>query len=206
MSENIDSVDLLARLQKRGPEALTDAELLAVVLVVPVGKVAGMVRDASDTTTQPLAGRGAVKFGTRVAALNEYSKRSHNTDPRPVIDGARAVAGIIPAGIREAKKEHFLILCLNARRQLVHQETVSIGTLSASLVHPREIYSPAIIHSAAAVVAVHNHPSGDPSPSAEDREATRRLQRAGELLGIPLADHVIVSESSFFGFREHGLL
>ena len=149
MSENIDSVDLLARLQKRGPEALTDAELLAVVLVVPVGKVAGMVRDASDTTTQPLAGRGAVKFGTRVAALNEYSKRSHNTDPRPVIDGARAVAGIIPAGIREAKKEHFLILCLNARRQLVHQETVSIGTLSASLVHPREIYSPAIIHSAA---------------------------------------------------------
>jgi len=95
MSANIDSVDLLARLQKRGPEALTDAELLAVVLVVPVGKVADMVRDASDTMTQPMTGRGAVRFGARVAALNEYAKRSRNTDPRPVIDGARAVAGII---------------------------------------------------------------------------------------------------------------
>jgi len=141
-----------------------------------------------------------------MVALKEYAKRTHNIDPRPVIDTARAVAGIIPANVREASKEHFLILCLNARRQLVHLETVSIGTLSASLVHPREVYSPAITHSAASVVAVHNHPSGDPTPSAEDREATRRLQRAGGLLGIPLADHVIVSASGFFSFREHGLL
>jgi DNA repair protein RadC len=141
-----------------------------------------------------------------MAALNEYAKRTRDNDPRPVIDSARAVAGIIPAAVRSARKEHFLILCLNARRQLVHTETVSIGTLSASLVHPREIYSPAIVHSAAAVVAVHNHPSGDPTPSAEDRDVTRRLQRAGELLGVPLADHVVVSESAFFSFREHGLL
>ncbi|MDE2509774.1 MAG: DNA repair protein RadC, partial [Elusimicrobia bacterium] len=105
-----------------------------------------------------------------------------------------------------AKKEHFLILCLNARRQLIHLETVSIGTLSASLVHPRECFSPAIQHAAAAVVCVHNHPSGDPTPSSEDRDVTRRLQRAGELLGIPLADHVVVSASGFFSFREHGLI
>jgi DNA repair protein RadC len=85
-------------------------------------------------------------------------------------------------------------------------ETVSVGTLSSSLVHPREVFTPAISRGAAAVVAVHNHPSGDSSPSAEDREATRRLQRAGEVLGIPLADHVIVSESSFFSFRESGIL
>jgi DNA repair protein RadC len=108
--------------------------------------------------------------------------------------------------VRAARKEHFLVLCLNARRQLVHLETVSIGTLSASLVHPREAFAPAIAHAAAAIVAAHNHPSGDPAPSAEDREATRRLQRAGELLGIPLADHLIVSESGFFSFREHGIL
>ena len=188
---------LLSRLQARGPEALTDAELVAVTLSVPVEKAADMVRDVSAQV-----GRNAV----RMSALNEYAKRMRSTDPRPVIDSARAVAGIIPASVREAKKEHFLILCLNARRQLTHLETVSIGTLSASLVHPRECFSPAITHAAAAVVCVHNHPSGDTTPSAEDRDVTRRLQRAGELLGVPLADHVIVSESGFFSFREHGLL
>jgi DNA repair protein RadC len=74
------------------------------------------------------------------------------------------------------------------------------------LVHPRECFFPAIEHSAAAIIAVHNHPSGDPTPSAEDRDVTRRLQRAGELLGIVLADHVVVSATGFFSFREHGLL
>ena len=190
---------LLSRLRSRGPEALTDAELVAVTLAVPVERAADMVRDVSAPAA---AGRDAA----RMAALNEYAKRTRNTDPRPVIDSARAVAGIIPASVREAKKEHFLILCLNARRQMIHLETVSIGTLSASLVHPRECFSPAIVHAAAAVVCVHNHPSGDPTPSAEDRDVTRRLQRAGELLGIPLADHVVVSASGFFSFREHGLL
>jgi DNA repair protein RadC len=73
-------------------------------------------------------------------------------------------------------------------------------------VHPRECFFPAIEHAAAAVVAVHNHPSGDPTPSSEDRDVTRRLQRAGELLGIPLADHVVVSGSGYFSFREHGIL
>ena len=206
MAENATSTNLLVRLQSRGPESLTDAELLAVALGVPVERAADVVRDGGDAAAQPMTGRGASRFTARMTAIKEYAKRTHNTDPRPVIDSARAVAGIIPAGVREAKKEHFLILCLNARRQLIHLETVSIGTLSASLVHPREIYSPAISHSAAAVVAVHNHPSGDSSPSAEDRDVTRRLQRAGELLGIPLADHVIISSSGFFSFREHGLL
>ena len=190
---------LLSRLQTRGPEALTDAELVAVMMAVPVEKAADMVRDVSVPAA---TGRDAA----RMSALNEYAKRMRNTDPRPVIDSARAVAGIIPASVREAKKEHFVVLCLNARRQLTHQETVSIGTLSASLVHPREVFSPAISAAAAAVVVIHNHPSGDPTPSAEDRDVTRRLQRAGELLGIPLADHVVVSATGFFSFREHGLL
>jgi DNA repair protein RadC len=90
--------------------------------------------------------------------------------------------------------------------KLATLEVISIGTLSASLCHPREIFAPAIVASAAAIIAIHNHPSGDPTPSAEDRDVTRRLQRAGEILGIPLADHVVVSESGFFSFREHGLL
>ena len=180
------------KLARRGPEALTDAELISVILGVNAARAASIVKETS--------GRG------REAALEEYAKRRRAFDPRPVVDGARAAAGLVPAEVRCARKEHFLVLCLKARRQLLRIETVSVGTLSASLVHPREVFAPAISNGAAAVVVVHNHPSGDPSPSAEDREATRRLQRAGELMGIPVADHVIVSESSFFSFRESGLL
>ncbi len=180
------------KLARRGPEALTDAELVSVILGVPASRAEAIVRDGA-------------KPG-RESALEEYARRRRAFDPRPVVDGARAAAGLVPADVRCARKEHFLVLCLNARRQLLKLETVSVGTLSASLVHPREVFAPAIAAGAAAVVAVHNHPSGDPAPSAEDREATRRLQRAGELLGIPLADHVIVSESSFFSFRESGIL
>lgn len=180
------------KLARRGPEALTDAELVRVILGVEEARAAAIVREGGR--------RG------REAALEEYVRRRRAFDPRPVVDGSRAAAGLVPAEVRCARKEHFLVLSLNARRQLLRLETVSVGTLSASLVHPREVFSPAIASGAAAVVVVHNHPSGDPSPSAEDREATRRLQRAGELLGIPLADHVIVSEPAYFSFRDSGLL
>ena len=180
------------KLARRGPEALTDAELVVVILGVTATRAQSIVKEGG--------GQG------REGALEEYAKRRRGFDPRALVDGARAAAGLVPAEVRSARKEHFLVLCLNARRQLLRVETVSVGTLSASLVHPREVFAPAISHGAAAVVAVHNHPSGDPSPSAEDREATRRLSRAGELLGIPLADHVIVSETSFFSFRESGIL
>jgi len=181
-----------AKLASRGPECLTDSELVSVILRCSGERAESIVKDAPTTG--------------REGALQEFAKRRRAFDPRPIIDGARAAAAAFPADARVARKEHFVVLCLNARRQLIKTEIVSVGTLSASLVHPREVFGPAIVAGAAAVVAMHNHPSGDPSPSAEDREATRRLQRAGELLGIPLADHVIVSESSFFSFRESGIL
>lgn len=180
------------KLAERGPGALNDAELIAVIM----------------RCSKTQAEAHALSPGTagRWGALEEYARRRSNHDPRAVISDARAAAGALAPEIRAAMKEHMVLLCLNARRQLVKQEVVSVGTLSASLVHPREIFGPAIAAGSAAVVVLHNHPSGDTSPSAEDRECTRRLQRAGELLGIPLADHVIVSESSFYSFREHGLL
>lgn len=123
----------------------------------------------------------------------------------PLVNDSASAAKELES-IKTADREHFVVLCLSARRKLIARETVSIGTLSASLVHPRECFKPAIMSNAAAIVVAHNHPSGDHSPSAEDREATRRLQRAGELLGIPLADHVIVSSTGFFSFRDGGLL
>lgn len=136
----------------------------------------------------------------------ELARRFERRDPRPVLDQARKVVDRIGADVRSARKEHFLAYYLNARSQLVYEETVSVGTLSASLVHPREVFSPALAHAAAGLIVAHNHPSGDCTPSPEDCEATSRLRRAGELLGIPVLDHVIVSERGYLSFKEQGLL
>ncbi len=122
-------------------------------------------------------------------------------------DCASAAAAILHQVIGDADREHFVMMALDSRRQVIGCQVVSIGTLSASLVHPREVFKPAILMNAAAVVVSHNHPSFDVSPSAEDKEATRRLVRAGELLGIPVADHIIIGgPGKFFSFRDGGLL
>lgn len=108
--------------------------------------------------------------------------------------------------IRLVKKEHFIVLYLDSRNQLIQKETVSIGTLNGSLVHPREVFEPAIKLLAAQVVLAHNHPSGDDSPSDADLSITNRLAEAGTLLGISVLDHIIVTASSFYSFKEHGKL
>lgn len=125
-----------------------------------------------------------------------------------VADCARSVASVARLIVPEGEeREHFLLIMMDSRRVIKGVTVVSIGTLSASLVHPREFFRPAIVAGASAVVAVHNHPSGDPTPSSEDRKVTRRLQRAGELLGIPLADHIVIGAGeTFYSFIEQGVL
>lgn len=108
--------------------------------------------------------------------------------------------------IRGAEKENFVALYLDARDRLIYKEVVSVGTATASLVHPREVFAPAVERRAVGIIVAHNHPSGDMEPSSEDRQATRRLAQAGRLLGIPLIDHVIVSKTGYFSFRGKGLL
>ena len=103
-------------------------------------------------------------------------------------------------------QEHFWVVLLDARHRVLGTELVSQGTLTASLVHPREEFRPALRAAAAALVLVHNHPSGDPTPSREDREVTTRLARAGEILGVPVVDHVVVAEQGFCSLREEGAL
>ena len=105
-------------------------------------------------------------------------------------DSPGVVADIVRDYIGPTDREHFVALLVNARHEILGVETVSIGTLTASLVHPREIFAPAVEERAASVIVAHNHPSGELRPSAEDREATRRIGRAGRILGIPLLDHV----------------
>ncbi len=106
--------------------------------------------------------------------------------------------------LRGARQEQFLLLLLDGRQRLIREVAVSMGTLTASLVHPREVFRPALRDSAASVVLVHNHPSGDPTPSTEDHEITRRLVRVGSLLGIPVVDHIVIAESGFTSLREQG--
>lgn len=110
------------------------------------------------------------------------------------------------AGIRSADREHFLVLYLNARNVVIHQETVSVGSLNANIVHPREVFRPAITRGAAAIILVHNHPSGDVTPSREDLNLTARLVEAGRLLGIEVLDHLIVAESRYLSFRSESYL
>ena len=105
-----------------------------------------------------------------------------------------------------AKREHFIALLLNARHEVQRIEIISVGSLNASIVHPREVFRPALLHAAAAVVLVHNHPSGDPEPSEEDMSITRRLKEAGELLGIGVLDHVIIASRGICSFRAKQLL
>jgi DNA repair protein RadC len=108
--------------------------------------------------------------------------------------------------LRDKKREMFLVVLLDARHRVLGEEIVSEGSLTSSIVHPREVFLPAVRESAGAMVLVHNHPSGDPRPSDEDVAVTRRLVHAAELLGIRVLDHVIVGDGSYASFKEAGLL
>jgi len=119
---------------------------------------------------------------------------------------AQDVFDIFRDRLAKLDREEFLAVVLDGRNRIVGFNVVSTGTLTASLVHPRELFKPAILANAAALVLVHNHPSGDPEPSAEDRALTERLKQAGELLGIRILDHVVIGDDRFRSFAEDGLL
>jgi DNA repair protein RadC len=108
--------------------------------------------------------------------------------------------------LKENKKENFVVLYLDARNKLITKETISIGTINASLVHPREVFEPAIRELAVAIILVHNHPSGDPTPSEDDISLTKRLIEAGKILGIEVTDHIIIGKNRYFSFKEKKLI
>lgn len=136
----------------------------------------------------------------------ELTKRRYRgKTPKPV-RGPDDVVALIGKKLRDEAREHFLVLLLNARHECVAVETVSIGSLNASIVHPREVFRPAVLASAASIIVAHNHPSGDPEPSEEDISITQRLVQVGELLGIGLLDHVIIAKRGVVSLRARGAL
>ncbi|MBK9948277.1 MAG: JAB domain-containing protein [Nitrospira sp.] len=129
---------------------------------------------------------------------------SGHTAPYGVLHDSTAAAAVLRPCFAGLDREQFLVCCLDAKNVSIGVNIVSIGSLTLSLVHPREVFKPAILLNACAIIAVHNHPSGDPTPSAEDRTLTTRLREAGDLLGIRLLDHLILGEDRLYSFADQG--
>ena len=136
----------------------------------------------------------------------ELSRRLHQADLAAAhrIKNPDDVVAFVRADLKYAQKEMFLILLMNTKHMVIHKEIVSVGSLNASIVHPREVFKTAIKKSASALICVHNHPSGDPSPSKEDLAITKRLVDAGQLMGISVLDHIVLGVNQFISLREEG--
>lgn len=211
------------------PDRLDDAALLALLLLSrPARRARARLARLTETrrleawaripivecvadARQRLAASGADpqqaddRDARRFAALLEFSRRA--LGPAPGLELSRP-EDVVPLlhDWRLARREHFIGFYLNARNQLLTRDLVSVGSLSASIVHPREVFEPAISRGAAGVIVAHNHPSGDPEPSPEDVAVTRRLADAGTLLGIELLDHIVVAERGFVSLKARGHL
>jgi DNA repair protein RadC len=173
-----------------------------------VAKFKGLigVLDASLQELQQVNGIGPSN-AIGIKLFQEISKRyaKEKMTPDVLLDSPQLIFEYLKEKIGKEKKEHFTIICLDIRNNLLVDE-VSIGTLSASLVHPREVFKKAILNNASHVVIAHNHPSGNPSPSEEDITTTKRLVEAGKILGIAVIDHIIVTQNVFVSLREQGVI
>lgn len=210
------------RMLKEGAEALSNQELLSIVLrtgsksesvlqlahrILNQFEGLRLLKDATVEELMRLNGIGKTKAVQILATieLGVRISRMKNEDSyviRSPQDGAKYVMD----DMRFLSQEHFVCLYLNTKNQVMHQKTIFIGSLNASIVHPREVYKEAIKRSSASVVCFHNHPSGDPTPSHEDIEVTKRLSECGRLLGIEMLDHIIIGDQKFVSLKEKGIV
>jgi DNA repair protein RadC len=210
------------RLYSDGAGALASRELLAIL--VGSGRtgasavdIAGDLLHGAGGSLRRLAAANPAELAAvpgigpavaaRISAALELGRRLAREGPleRGRIRGPRDVYERCAPGLRDLAQEEFRVLMLNTQHAVVREQVVTRGTLDTSLVHPREVFRAAITESAASLILVHNHPSGDPSPSAEDRAVTRQLAEAGRLLGIPVLDHVVIGDGRYVSFVEAGL-
>jgi DNA repair protein RadC len=209
------------RLQRFGAEALSVQELIALIIGRGVARRSvmdiaqdivrkfGGVKGLSQATAEELSkvkGIGTAK-AAQILACFELAKRQdlegelENLDIRDPGDVVR----VVRAGLRDKAKEHFKLVLLNTRNRVIGISTISIGTLNASLVHPREVFKEAVVRSASSVILVHNHPSNDLEPSEEDVRITRRMVEAGKIMGIEVLDHIIITQHQFVSLKGRGL-
>ena len=161
---------------------------------------------ATEQELMQIKGIGKAKAKQILAAL-ELAKRLNAPAEAPyIIRSPRDVAQLMIPEMRYLQVEQFVVLFLNTKNGVIAKETISIGSLSASIVHPREVFKAAIKRSSASIIAVHNHPSGNPTPSAEDIQITNRLVESGKIIGIDVLDHIIIGDGQFYSLKEHGLM
>jgi DNA repair protein RadC len=214
------------KLAAHGAAALTDPELIAILLRTGVvganavevgrellkryGSLAGLSRCTVDELAK-IRGVGFAKAVQLVAAFGLGQRLAHETLSKQKIDSPELANELVGAEMRRLHKESLRVILLDTRYHLIRVEEVSIGSVNESIAHPRDVFRPAVVSSAYAVIVVHNHPSGDPSPSQTDHSLTRRLAEAAELLQIKLLDHIIIGAPSeqgagYFSFKEAGVL
>jgi DNA repair protein RadC len=206
------------KLIRSGAAALDTAELLAILLGRGTQRENVLELSHRLLKNYNLHGLEGLSYrqlqdicGNHVHALRllsfvELSKRYNkliNGGYKQKITSAEDVFHRFKDRLGQEKQEHFIVLYLDSKHQILKEETISIGTLDASLVHPREVFKRAIQESAYGIILVHNHPSGDPSPSQQDIEVTKEIVKAGEVVGIKLLDHVIIGGNSYYSFKEN---
>lgn len=213
------------KMLKQGAASLTDAELLALIIrsgdpstkqsaidlgreiITTFGSNLRELGNADIAQIMEIKGMGLAKAAGIKAAFTlaarfqarKLERFDRFTSPQQVFD-------YFHHEFRDSRKEYFLILLLDGKNRIIRRVQVSEGSLNQSIVHPREVFNPAVKESAAAVILVHNHPTGDPTPSSEDIAITRRLREAGEIMGIKVLDHIIVGDGEYLSFVERGLL
>lgn len=210
------------RLVRHGAERLANKELLAILLrtgnqqhsalalaeklLARFNSLPGLAT-ASYEELLTVNGIGPAK-ATDILAAFELAKRLSESrmEFQGIVNNPQDAAQLVLRELSLADKEHFMIIMLNAKHRVIAKKIVSIGHLQASLVHPREMFKEAIRRSSAAVILVHNHPSGDLTPSGDDIRTTERLCEVGAILGIDVLDHIIVADNRYLSFREQGLL
>jgi len=214
------------KMLQHGASALSEAELLALILgsgdaasgrsALDLGRdlllrfnALRSLADASCAEMQSVKGIGPAKATCLKAAL-ELAGRVRG-DGRPIesltrFTSASQVFEHLNFEFRDRRKEYFMALLLDGKNRIIKRVQISEGSLNQSIVHPREVFNVAVRESAAALILLHNHPTGDPTPSPEDLEVTRRLSEAGDLMGIKVLDHIIIGEGGFYSFTERGHL
>ncbi|MCY8959410.1 RadC family protein [Bacillus atrophaeus] len=210
------------RLLQYGAENLANNELLAILLRTGTKKESVMdlsnrllhsfeglrlLKEASVEELSGISGIGLVK-AVQILAAMELGSRIHKfaNEEKYVVRSPEDGANFVMEDMRFLTQEHFVCLYLNTKNEVIHKRTIFIGSLNSSIVHPREVFKEAFKRSAASFICIHNHPSGDPTPSREDIEVTRRLFECGNLIGIELLDHLVIGDKKFVSLKEKGYL